>query len=451
MLSYRRISALFAVVYAVFLLLLAGWVLNFKFDGSPSYGRSAFRFLELGFFENAYRPPLYPGFLAILISVFGDHWEQWAIFSQIFLAAITCGATVFLAARAGGHWSVGIPAGCLWMVNLPLHLELIKQRETCLYITLQMLAIVIFMESKGWMRALLIGLIAALAHLTRPDCIVPTVMLLALLLSSTAFDFSGAVSSDKPIWHRLFLNIRRSISISSIKHFVFAFLVFCLSVAPWQRTINQMTGKFNVGSAALLGVNLWKGNNPYLWQFYPGMEIDNIQGVLRVDTGISPEVSTEEFELNAIHQKQATAFIKADIPGFFGRTVVKAFLFFSPIPLPYSTGEIVKSADGIEIVSRRYISPVFLVIYTVFSLIVFTGTFLFFKAWFRWSPYARIISALFLFNFMLNVGLHAIFFYEYRFRFPLEPLLVIFSAVAFANLLNKYTGNKIPNINSNSI
>ena len=110
MFSHRRVSILFAVVYACLLLFLAGWVLHFKFDGSPSYGRCAYKFLENGFFDNAYRPPLYPTFLAFHISVFGEGWERWAIFSQIFLGAITCGMTVYLASRTGGHWLVGIVA-----------------------------------------------------------------------------------------------------------------------------------------------------------------------------------------------------------------------------------------------------------------------------------------------------------------------------------------------------
>ena len=445
MFTHRRISILFAVVYACVLFILAAWALHFKFDGSPSYGRCAFRFLENGFFENAYRPPLYPSFLAFMISVFGEGWERWAILFQICLGALTCGVTVYLASHAGGHWFVGIIAGCLWMINLPLHLEMIKQRETCLYIALQMLAILFFMESKGWMRAMLVGLTVALAHLTRPDCVVPTVMLFGLLLPPAVFENRRSENLGSPGCNGVFSIIRRSCNISSLAQFLLAVIVFCLGVAPWQHSINRMTGKFNIGSSALLGVNLSKGNNPYLWQFYPSMEIDNIQSVLREESGISPSVSTEDFELNAIHLKVATDYIKADLPGFFGRTVIKSFLFFSPIPIPYSTGEIVKSANGIEITSRKLVNPVFMVLYTCVSLIIFLGAFLFFKAWCKLTLYARAISVIFLFNLILNVGLHAILFYEYRYRFPLEPLLVILSAVAFFNLSKKYINNKILN------
>ncbi|HQH27370.1 MAG TPA: hypothetical protein PLP17_08245, partial [Oligoflexia bacterium] len=64
------------------------------FVGSDSFSMIARRFLETGQFISAYRPPLYPLFLAGLMTNIPEHWQEAAIVIQ-GLGSVLCCAILY--------------------------------------------------------------------------------------------------------------------------------------------------------------------------------------------------------------------------------------------------------------------------------------------------------------------------------------------------------------------
>lgn len=413
-------SAVFAVIYAVVLLLLWQLFLQGDFKGSSSYSRVAKYFLDNGTFESGYRPPFYPLMIAGSMLLFKSYWAFATVCLQIVLAVFSLLMTLFIVRRITNSAVAQLACFILWVANVPLHLEFLSQRETSLNIFLVLLSTLVFLEYRGIIRVALLGVFLALVHMTRPEGIVPAVLFGAIFLG----------------WNGKSLSLK----VGNIMQSLAAFAIFIICISPWQIYLNKVTGKFNLGSSEILGVNLWKGNNPYLWDYYPRFEIDRTQDILRSELNVPGDVSVEQLELNPSILEIAKRFVIEDPLAFLVRTVIKAPIFFSPVPIPLSTATITKDQDGIGFSNIKNINPMLIVIYTGLSLIFFAGTVLCLRKWRELPDYLKIVSGLFIVSLLLNIVLRAVFFYEWRYRSPLEPFFIIFCSFVLARRFNKQTG-----------
>ena len=175
--SARRIAIWILAASSLF------WL--FFFDG-VEFGARAFRAANTGYEQiaqslahagtysahgrpTAFRPPLYPLFLAAHIWLFGDAWPIVARISQA-LISFGCGYLLsVLAERITGTAAVRPLAAAIYAGFVPLQIEAAAKRETIAFVLLSLgcVALISAARRNSWRMAVL-GVLIGAAFLTRP-------------------------------------------------------------------------------------------------------------------------------------------------------------------------------------------------------------------------------------------------------------------------------------------
>jgi hypothetical protein len=384
--------------------------------GSGSYVEMADQYLTDGAFVSAYRPPLYPLLLVTLKTCFGAGWESAAFVVHLVLAVGSGWFIFLLTRRLSGSFPAAVCALLLFFGHGILQLELITRRETALFLFLELGVFVLVTSARlNIARAMLVGGLAGLAHLTRPNGIL---LLTALLVPL-------AVHSG---WFRQW---RRALGLG-----IAALSVFLAATVPWHIRMYQLTDVWTVSSSTTSGLNMWKGNNPMTSSVIPWIDIDELEPWARARVGGGSLTSDKADRALA---KAAGEWVKEHPIRAALLTVKKFFIFLNPMPVPWGTGQIqVLSDDRILIDDfRPRRGWMFFFLYMMF---LYLGI---------WIARERLLAVLktpagVLFAgavtpfCLLLVVIHTLSFPETRLRLPLDVVMIVLSGVGYGALQSEY-------------
>jgi hypothetical protein len=407
-----------AFVLSVGYLLMLGWRISpsgLGFPGSESYSDIALQLVNEGRYNTAFRPPLYPLFLAVCMSAFGEAWEVGAMFFQ-GVAAVGLG-TLFVAAviRLNGSAGAGITALLLLLSNILFQFEIMAKRETTLF---TLLAILFFVAplfiTRLRSRYLLMSITAALAFLLRPNAIalIPVFIGIAFLDRKRA-DFS---------WKLLIMPA----------------VFFVLTILPWQLFVYQQSGSFPFTTSTNSGQTLWKGNNPYLLDVWPKLDIDAIEGEM------SRGIGGQNIKLEAADRElktQAVQFIKDNPVLTLRNAAIKALVFFSPLTVPWASGQVEVHDGKTKLTKVRKRSSFILGFSTLQSLLVWIGWIGFVLNCRSSETKKQLAVASVLFTVLL-LGIHTITYPESRYRWPLDIFLTMLSADYLFSRISRFFSAK---------
>lgn len=403
---------LLSAVYAIML----GWRLSPAgpgFAGSESYSDIARDLISQGQFTTTFRPPLYPLFIAVCMKLFGAHWEAGAMLLQ-GVAAVGVGLMIVaIASKLFGSSKAALVALVIYLANILFQFEVMAKRETILFtlLALGFFSAPLFIGRLG-PRYLLMSVTAALAFLLRPNA-------LAML----------------PVI-AMFVYMDRKQSQFAPKLLVLPIIAFCLVVAPWQIFVYKQGGVLPITSSTNSGQTLWKGNNQYLLDVWPKADIDLIEGEMtRGIGGRNIKLESADRELKA----QAVQFIKENIGTTIKNGLIKAGVFFSPLPVPWVNAEIVVENGRAELTKVRKRSLPILAAAALQSVLVWIG-------WIGFLCACRSSREHFTFavgSVCLTAGLlaiHTLTYPESRYRWPLDVFLGVLSADYIYTRISRFFG-----------
>ena len=244
----------------------------------------------------AFRVPLYPIFLACL--TLGHRWFWPVAIAESLIGA----ATVFCAALLAREIFSSLPgrsaatlAAAITAIYPYYVVHDTAMQETSLFTLLTLIAVLLALrtarEGAPW-SAVLCGLALGLDVLTRSP-IAPFALLV-------------------PIW----LLTRKRLMPA-----LMCALVLGLSVAPWLARNDRLTGRPVLTTEA--GFELWNGNNPMLFNYYPMESVDvsiaaNLDALSASDQRQLAESGTNEAAVDHWYQQKALAYMR----GHPGLTVI---------------------------------------------------------------------------------------------------------------------------------
>ncbi len=398
-------SPTYVVVGAVlilFSLACALWRLSASgpgFVGSESYSTIARQVLDTGSFQTAFRPPLYPLYLASMMAIFGEHWELAAVLGQALLSA-ALGCLVFsTAARLAKSERAGLIAAILYLSNALYQFEATAKRETTLFTLFFAIFFwsALFVERARY-KYLLLALSAGLCLLLRPNAIA----LLPVGLIVFALDYRRA---------------RASFSV-----LVAPAIVFVALVVPWQLFVKHVTGTFPLTTSANSGQVLWKGNNDFLLGVWPHADIDAIEDEMTRRIG-GVNITTSEGD--ALLKAQAVEYIKADPTRALKLGAIKAALFFAPFPIPLGSGEVVYKESSAELRSYHFRNPLILFGSTLHTLVIIVATLGFLRSAWSSTEERRLGAIAVITITIVLMAIHTLSYPESRYRWPLDILWTI--------------------------
>lgn len=386
----------------------------FRNYGSSSYSHIAENLLKSGRFATdasptAFRPPLYPLFLAALQLRFTA-----IIFAQSLLAGLTVAlASLIAVVYSRKEWAA------LWVLLLLLGFseimaENITQRETVLFTFLLVTSCALFVVEERYHRGTYViglGICMGLLCLARP-----------LAFVGPFFAAYWAI-----------ILYRRGLKRPMIIGRTVLFLVsFFLVLLPWAIR-NQVTMGHFVLTSSTTGLNLWKGNNPVTDEIYPRLDLDELEDLLGNppdspgwwDEGIREYRSWSEMEADGQLQRLALHFIWDNPAHFLKMIPEKLWALWSPERFPKFTADVEWTASGVRIHHLRRFENNAL-FYAILYLLALVGM------WrLRGTNLAHFILCWVLF---LSI-IHAITFGESRFRWPINVLLLPTAAVGIDYVL----------------
>lgn len=413
-----------AAIIAVNLLLVGRLIMkDAPFNGSSSYGDLAENLVQKRIYsldgENPsfFRPPLYPGLLALAKLTGGEQWVRTARLLQCGLSIAGAILVLLLARRIAGNDAAGMFAVTLYLLHLSLQLEHFAQRETIVF---EFLALV-FVFALTRRNALGIGGVIAAAiacgglYLTRP----------------TGFAFFVVGLLIVPVCSA---NLARKILFPLL--FV---AVFAATIAPWQFYNFRSFSRVTLSSSNTGGMNLYKGASPVIRSIYPQLDVDQadfyIDGLL-AHRGLDRTI--QEYEADEFLMAQAKAEIEGDLRGYAMGMLPKLMAFYSPVMIPLGGADLelregrmaardFKMHTGI-LQFNYFVMASIIVPLGVFGLLSFGGGDSGAKKY-RWTV---------ILIFGLVTGLHLISFAETRFRLPLDGLLCAAAGGVIAEAFRKF-------------
>lgn len=323
------------------------------------------------------RPPGYPFFLSVIYSVFGHNLlAVWIIQSCIW--ALTC-LVIFLIGDKLFNFSTGAAASFIAGIYPAfIHYQyyggpafILTETLFTFLLTLSMFSLIVYLKNRSYSRVIIAGFLFGLSALTHA-----TIFLFPFCLI-----FWFYLTKDK--------------TSNWIKYFLVFCACFLFTVAPWSVRNYLVTGKF-VPITAKAGESFWGGNN--LWAkggfalsstlHFPDYNIREFSGLNEVDADKLKFKKGIEFLRNN-PKKMPFLFLK------------KVLVHWSPINE-----------------SKRLNYSYFII-----------GALAFFGMWELFSKNRLADISLFLCLFVYSTLIAVIFAGDPRYRFPLEPYLIILASV----------------------
>jgi hypothetical protein len=383
----------------------------FMSSGSASYAMIAENMVGSGFYsldgENptAARPPAYPLFLAAAMALGGD-WVTTALLGQGAIAAACLILTALVAHRVFASPPLTAASTVLVAANIPLLREFFILRETGLFVLWTLLYVLLVLTPmRRTVLAALLGVVTALALLTRPSGIV--FLPVSILVLTYLVGFSPS-------------RLARSLAVYVI--------VLGVCIAPWQIRLHQSFGRLSLSGATTGGMNLFKGNHPLMGEIYNLTDVDKADSLLvELEQRAGINRRQDEWRSNDYLRRLARDSIAEDPVRFVRRTAEKAIAFLSPANVPVGRrGQTRLDGDKLVVHEAEVIVGRAPVLYHLFvvplGLLGVAGAIL--------VPSRRLWGLCVGALIIGTVLLYALTFPEKRYRFPIEPLLAI-AAVGF--------------------
>lgn len=420
-------ALIIGAAYAFLLVLFCVW-LKFPMHGSPSYSRIAAEVANSGQFSSTYRPPFYSLIMAAVMCLSPIYWNVLLLVLQAVLGGFVVAATYFIIGRAANERSAWL-AVLFIACNGPFFLEMTAQRETAVFCSLAMACLICLQQywrnqRSRWL--CIFGALAGLAHLTRP-----TGFLLLLPLAVSLMAINPQAFSIRPRTNK-YVAAAGSI------------LIFLVVIAPWQLRLWSTSGAATLSSSSTSGLNLWKGNNPHLFMFYPILDIDQFDAML---TEVYGDLEDPLVDDELLHS--AFNYMITDPVSTIPRFLVKVSLFFSPYPLPAASGRVTIVGDSVKIEDFNPRNLLVSISYMLFTLAAYVGIGRLISRWRHLTYEQRML-------FMVTAAyiggpaiLHGITFPETRFRLPFDPLIALVAAGGYclaeksSSLERKYAADKV--------
>jgi len=348
-----------------------------------------------------YRPtadqlPFYPLVLAMVYSISSNPLSFWiVIFLQAIISALTC-IVIYLIALKMFHRKAAMIAGIISVIYPSFILNtarIVPETFFTFWLSLTVLHLLLLREVPSLKNQLISGVLLGIT-LLNSNVIVPVIPFIGIWL----FLLAGT-------WRE---KVKKALLVIAT-----AFLI----VSPWVIR-NYIVFKEFPLMKTTLGVNLWLGNNP------------RATGTFFLPSGepmdaILPEAwykgfAFSETEQDKILYDEAMVYINKN-PQHYARLLLKRLYYFTWFP-----------PDNLLSKEGRLYKKLFKIPYGFILMSSAIGITLFLK---RNSRDTFLLCAIIL----SVVGLYSFFIVGHaRYRLPIEPYLIVFSAYAICVILDKY-------------
>lgn len=418
------IAALVIVQLAIVLQVSGGRELSAQFHGSASYRQIAENIVEKGLYSldgvhaTAYRPPLYPLFLALLMWPFRQAWIFAAILLQSLMDILVGILTVSISLNVFRSKLNASLTAFLYIIHLRFHLESVKQRETILFALLLMLFTYLLIAGRRtFFTYVALSLVSALAYLTRPTgVLLLPILLLAILLQR------GTPMKNREVLTCLAVVI----------------MLFVVVILPFHTYLYRQFSRFSpFVPSSTTGLNLYQGNNPITQKIYPYVDVDVLYPWIQ--EMLAQEGIDDEFQASQFLRNRAIDYILKHPAAFLKRAVAKFCAMYSPITTPLGSGRLVER-DGKVVLSdfRFSLLSKSVIFNAVLVTALLTGAIAFLTRLRRCHGFSRTQAFLILCPIVLVTLVHMITFAETRFRLPLDPLIIILAASYYSLKLREW-------------
>lgn len=418
------IVALLIVQLAIVLQVSKGRDLSAQFHGSESYRQIAENIVEKGRYSldgvhaTAYRPPLYPLFLALLMWPFRQAWVLAVISLQSLMDILVGILTVAISSTVFRSKLGAFLAAFLYIIHFRFHLESVRQRETVLFALLLLaFTYLLIVRRKNLLTYVALSLVSALAYLTRPTGI----LLLPILLLAIFLERGKLVKNQE------------GLTCLAVVIVLFGAVTF-----PYHAYLYRQFSRFSpLVPSSTTGLNLYQGNNPTTETIYPYVDVDLfypwIQDMLaqqRID---------DEFQASQFLKDRAIDYIVKHPAAFIKRAVTKLCALYSPVATPLGSGRLVERDGKVVLSDFRFgLLSNFAIFNAVFITALLAGAIAFLVRMRRCHGFSRIQAFLIVCPIALVTLVHMITFAETRFRLPLDPLIIILAASYYSSKLREW-------------
>ena len=360
-----------------------------------------------------FRAPLYPFFLSFLIKVFGENLYVLRIIQMLF-GSFSC-VLIYLTGSRIFNSKVALLSSIFACLYAPLIYFDLEFLDTFFIIFMDLLLIylLLFAQKKPSPSILFFsGIILGLSAIARPN-----ILLFAIFV---------------PLW--LIFYFRKEVSLKKIFTFILFFAIGLLLVVLPVTLVNYFAGKDSVLISWQGGINFYLGNNPQASGYKavaPGIRT-TWYGIYYDGINLAEKLSGRKLKLS----ETSDFWFKQGFDFIFREPFAALKLYAKKITLFLGGYEISENPNIYFFWSdtRNLLKPLLWK-----KLISFPGGILLPLAWLgillalkEWKKLSLVLG--FIFTYMVSVIL---FFVNTRFRIPVIPFLLIFSAFAIFKIFEQ--------------
>ena len=349
-----------------------------------------------GFAPTAFRVPFYPIFIAAVTQGRQDFWAL--LIAQALVSAGTVACVAWLARLWFGRAVAIVAAGIAALYPYYLWHDTALQ-ETGLFTflaTLAMALVVATQRRRGFVVALLTGLMLGLAILTRATLMPFAVFAVVWLILP---DGAGTA-------------LRRRALTAAL-----CFLALGATLSPWLIRAQQITGRYTLGTE--FGAAVFGGNNAATFRFYPRQSIDlsrhaGFRALTPADRMQLRPVRGNEAAVSDWYLQRGLTYIVADPGRFVVGAIRKNLAAFGVLPSPRHDWK----TDGLVALA-----------YGPMLLLGLVGMW---RTRWRWREFLPVYA-----NFVLFAGITGVLWGHSSHRAFLDVYFIIFAASVIVALLPK--------------
>lgn len=392
---YMYVFLLALAIRVLVILLFSPEFWEYESIASNLLSGKGFSFYHMGIIYRSYCEPFFPFFSACVY--FLTHHNVFILeLAQAFFSSLICVVVYFIGLRLYGQ-RVGFLAALLAAFHPGLIIYAVKLHPLtfdALFISFSLLAMIIAAAKLNLRNATLAGLAGGICVMSRPT------ILLFLPLAM------------------IFILIQNKLGFKKGAGYFFAFAAFCgIIILPWVLRNYAVQGQFMLTRSNTPYV-FWLGNNP---NFSGSAFTKDGKGVFELaPSALMAKLATlDEVGQNKEFLNAALTHVKQYPLGFIIRTVKKFYYFWWFTP------------------QAGLLYPgIWLILYKMFYILIFAsavwGLYLTFKV----RDFGRLNELSIILLALLSISaVQSLFYIETRHRWGVEPVLLVFSAKGFLDLL----------------